>query len=104
MKQDFYRGPLDKMVSLSEFSGKKIAEEMGITYNRMVALRRAKKIHERDLELCGNAIQSLENPPPEPHPEPEPSLEEKLTSLSKDVDIIRTHLQEMLDELRLATY
>jgi len=60
MSEKFYRSPVDKLVELSNFSGKKVAEEMGVPYNRMVALRRAKKITYEDIRLCEEAIESLE--------------------------------------------
>lgn len=60
MTEKFYRSPIDKLVELSNFSGQKIAAEMGIPYNRMVALRRAKKINYDDIKQCEDAIDSLE--------------------------------------------
>jgi len=60
MSEQFHRSPIDKIVNLSNFSGKKIADEMGVPYNRMVALRRAKKITHEDMRLCEEAIDSLE--------------------------------------------
>lgn len=58
-KRKYYRSPLDKLVSNSGFTAKAIAAKMGITYDRMVALRRIKEITKTDLELCKSAINGL---------------------------------------------
>ena len=56
-----YRSSIDELVLKSGFSGLKIAREMGITANRMVALRRArdKNVSTDDLAACGAAVNRL---------------------------------------------
>ena len=102
MKQDFFRGPMDELVCGSRFSAKKIAEVMGINYNRMVALRRAKKIHEDDLKRCKDAIFSLENPPPEKPKSKEQSFEDSLKQLLKESEGFRTRIQNLITRLQSA--
>ena len=58
-KRKYYRSPLDKLVSNADFTAKDIAAKMGISYDRMVALRRIKEIEKTDLELCKRAIEGL---------------------------------------------
>jgi len=59
--RDYYRSPLDEVVSNASYSAKTIARKMGITYHRMVALRRVRDQDEKDLKLCKKAISQLEN-------------------------------------------
>lgn len=56
----YYRGPLDKVVVESKMTAKKIAEKMGISYDRMVALRRVKSLSPEDLDLCQRAVAELQ--------------------------------------------
>jgi predicted transcriptional regulator len=62
MKEDsHYRSKIDELVCKSGLSGLAIAREMGITTNRIVALRRAvsKYISTDDLASCEAAILRL---------------------------------------------
>lgn len=53
-----YRSSIDELVCKSGISGTKIAAEMGVPLNRIVALRRAnsKNISSDDLAACSAAI------------------------------------------------
>lgn len=59
-KEKYYRSPIDELVSKSKMSAKAIAQEMGIKYHRMVALRRLKDVQDEDLQNCRLAIAMLE--------------------------------------------
>ena len=56
-----YRSRIDELVLKSGFSGLKIAREMGVSTNRIVALRRAKdkNVSTDDLTSCSDAIRRL---------------------------------------------
>jgi len=62
-EQKYYRSPIDELVSKSNMSAKAIAEEMGIKYHRMVALRRLKDVQDDDLQNCERAIAALKDNP-----------------------------------------
>lgn len=62
-KQKYYRSPIDELVSKSNMSAKAIAEQMGIKYHRMVALRRLKDVQDDDLQNCERAIAALKDNP-----------------------------------------
>ena len=56
-----YRSRIDELVLKSSFSGLKIAREMGISKNRIIALRMAKdaNVSTYDLASCSDAIRRL---------------------------------------------
>jgi len=62
-EQKYYRSPIDELVSKSGMSAKAIAQEMGIKYHRMVALRRLKDVQDDDLQNCERAIAALKDNP-----------------------------------------
>lgn len=62
-EQKYYRSPIDELVSKSNMSAKAIAEQMGIKYHRMVALRRLKDVQDDDLQNCERAIAALKDNP-----------------------------------------
>ena len=63
-KVTHFRSPIDEAVINSGLRATSITHEMGITYNRMVALRRAQKVLPEDLRLCKAAIATLKAGPP----------------------------------------
>jgi DNA-binding Xre family transcriptional regulator len=58
MREPTYRSCIDKLVCESGLKGTAVACEMGITVNRIVALRRGKdeNITDREYRLCRAAI------------------------------------------------
>jgi len=96
-----YRSEIDKMIIESGYTGKSVAVEMGVTYNRMVALRRAcpGNISTDDLRSCASAIYSLDKKrnkirPVEPKNKVPLFLEER-------VSLIENKLADLIDKLGL---
>jgi len=59
MTEQYYRSPIDKLVTESGLKATLIAAKMGIKYHRMVALRRLKEVEQAEIKLCEQAIADI---------------------------------------------
>lgn len=92
MKKVICRGPVDELVFESGFSGKLIAQKMGIAYNKMVALRRAANIDSADIARVKEAIVELKKECPEKAKYVKPEF--VVTEEQKDLAAMNASLSE----------